>query len=121
MPFLNTVVDVVVLPPSSADERRKAPRYPSGRLSLVRPGEDGGAVARRAIIRDVSASGVRLDVDCEYSEGTTLAVAPLGWAGPRVLVVRVVRSWREGDGWAHGCELVEPLGEYELLHWRKGP
>jgi hypothetical protein len=58
MSRLNTVVEVVVLPPAADDERRSVPRYPSGRLSLVRP--DGGALARRAVIRDVSASGFRL-------------------------------------------------------------
>jgi hypothetical protein len=120
MPLLHTAVEVVVLQPPE-DERRKAPRYPSGRLSLVRAGRGGDPVARRAVIRDISASGVRVDVDCEYPRGTSLAVAPLGWPGPRVLVVRVVRSWPEGEGWAHGCEFVEPLGESELFHWRKGP
>src|SRR5579884_2045852 len=113
MPLLNTAVEVVVLQPFPEDDRRKAPRYPSGRLSLVRAGGGGDGVARRAVIRDVSASGVRVDVDCEYPRGTGLAVAPLGWPGPRVLVVRVVRSWPDGDGWAHGCEFVEPLGELE--------
>jgi hypothetical protein len=118
MSQLNSPVEVVVLGPPP-EERRQSPRYPSDRLTLVRSNGSAKSLARQAIARDVSASGICLQLDWQYLPGTVLAVAPLGWTGPRVLVARVVRCQREGRVWLHGCSLLDELGELELFHWRK--
>jgi hypothetical protein len=118
MPDLNSPVEVIVLG-KSGPERRGTPRYPSQRLTLVRSNGSSKALARQAVARDVSAKGICLQLDWEYTPGTVLAVAPLGWTGPRVLVARVVRCRAEGRHWVHGCELLDPLSESELLHWRR--
>jgi hypothetical protein len=114
-----TPVEVVVLGESAGAERRGKPRYPSQRLTLVRSNGSSKALARQAVARDVSTTGICLQLDFEYQPGTVLAVAPLGWTGPRVLVARVVRCQPAGPHWALGCELIDPLSESELLHWRK--
>jgi hypothetical protein len=116
----NGPVEVVVLGEPPPAERRGAPRQASGLVSLVRAEGPAKALARRALVRDVSATGVGLLLDWHYPPGTLLAVAPLGWVVPRILVARVIRTGPEGPGWVHGCELTEPLGGAELLHWRKG-
>jgi hypothetical protein len=121
MSELNSPVEVVILAHPSRDERRRHPRYPSDRLTLVRSNGSSRALARQAIVRDISATGLALQLDWKYRPGTVLAVSPLGWNGPRILVARVVRSQQAERGWLHGCELTEELGELELLHWQKGP
>jgi hypothetical protein len=119
MSDLNSPVEVVVLGGPSPAERRGAPRYPSERLTLVRSNGSAKALARQAFARDVSATGICLQLDWHYVPGTVLAVAPLGWTGPRVLVARVVRCQQDGEHWLHGCELLDKLGDLELQHWRK--
>jgi hypothetical protein len=117
---LNSAVEVIVLGNAHPAERRGTPRYPSQRLTLVRSRGSAKALARQAVARDVSATGLCLRIDWEYLPGTVLAVAPLGWTGPRVLVARVVRTQKEGPSWVHGCEVLDRLGDLELLHWRQG-
>jgi hypothetical protein len=119
MPDLNSPVEVVVIGGPSGAERRGTPRFASERLTLVRSNGSTKALARQAFARDVSARGICLQLDWQYLPGTILAVAPLGWIGPRVLVARVVRCREEGRHWIHGCELVDQLGDMELQHWRK--
>ena len=121
MSDLNSPVEVIILKDSKGGERRRSPRYPSHRLTLVRSNGAATALARQAIARDISANGICLQLDGHYLPGTVLAVAPLGWTGPRILVARVVRCQEEGDSWVHGCELLDKLGELELFHWRKAP
>jgi PilZ domain-containing protein len=117
----DTPVEVVVYPQRGGAERRRAPRYRSDRLALVLPDSGQREVARQALARDVSVTGVSLYVEWQYPAGTLLAVAPVNWPGPRVLTARVVRSTAEGDGWAHGCEWLEPLREFEIDAWQKRP
>ena len=119
MSDLHSPVEVVVLGDPHPAERRGTPRYPSQRLTLVRSRGSAKALARQAVARDVSATGLCLRIDWEYLPGTVLAVAPLGWTGPRVLVARVVRCQQEGRQWLHGCELLDRLGDMELQHWVK--
>ena len=120
MSDLNSPVEVVVLAHPGKDERRRSPRYQSDRLTLVRSNGSTRALARRAVVRDISATGLCLQLDWEYLPGTVLAVSPLGWSGPRVLVARVVRSQQDAGTWVHGCELADQLGDLELVHWQKG-
>jgi PilZ domain len=121
MSELDSPVEVVVLAHPARDDRRRSPRYPSDRLTLVRSNGSAKALARPAVVRDVSATGLSLQLDWKYLPGTVLAVSPLGWTGPRILIARVVRSQQNERGWLHGCELADELGELELLHWQKGP
>lgn len=114
-----TTVEVIVLGDPTGGERRRQPRFPSQRLTLVRSNGSVKALARQAVARDVSSTGICLQVDHEYKPGTVLAVAPLGWTGPRVLVARVVRSQADGAHWLHGCELLDNLSDSELIHWRR--
>ena len=120
MSDLNSPVEVVVLAHPAKEERRRNPRYPSDRLTLVRSNGSARALARRAVVRDISTTGLCLQLDWEYLPGTVLAVSPLGWTGPRILVARVIRSQHGEDGWTHGCELTDQLGDLELMHWQKG-
>jgi PilZ domain len=114
-------VEVLLVAGPRLGERRRDPRNPSGKLSLVGQGGSAGAVARRATVVDVSMGGIALRAEWPCEVGTLLKVAALGWPAPRVLQVRVVRSRPDHGAWVHGCVLDKPLGDRELSHWRWAP
>ncbi len=114
-------VEVVVYAEPPEADRRRAPRYPSDRLTLVLPESGEREVARQALARDVSVTGISLYVEWRYPTGTLLSVAPVNRPEPRLRTARVVRSTPDGDGWAHGCEWLEPLRQFEMDTWQKRP
>jgi diguanylate cyclase (GGDEF)-like protein len=70
-----------------------------------------------AKIRDLSVTGIGLELSTEVSTGTLLTVEPVCDGRARTLLVRVVRSQRIQGGWVHGCELAQQLNAEELQAW----
>jgi hypothetical protein len=104
-------------PAAPADERRAAPRFPSGRTIIAFPTVSGLEHKRWAIVRDVSASGVALLLAAPTEPGTHLGVE-LGEGVDgcrRQAMARVVRITDCGDGnWLVGCTFDSRLPDEDL-------
>jgi len=99
----------------TALDRRNASRLPGCGIVLVRPNVDSGkALARSAKIVDLSKKGIGILLNHHFSNGTILALAPIGWTGSSSLLAKVVHG-KEVDGlWQHGCEFVQKLNRRDL-------
>jgi diguanylate cyclase (GGDEF)-like protein len=100
-----------------AAERRAAARLLSGCAALVRSREHPEVRDWLATVRDISARGVGLRLECRLPDQTVLTVEPLPGCGARTLLARVVHAKADGRGWLHGCELAHHLSPEELREW----
>jgi diguanylate cyclase (GGDEF)-like protein len=101
-------------------ERRVAARVLCGFDAWIRVGRSEGDPDDLACVRDISATGIGLQLQRRLPAGTLLAVDPLDGRGPRTVLAQALWSAPCGDGWLHGCLLAAPLGEEELLSWSQG-
>jgi hypothetical protein len=95
-------------------ERRAFVRYVRLREARVRTSKSPTRVFSVALIREASANGLSLFLNCQVKEGTILEVAPRGVNFPRSLLARVVHSTTLANGWVYGCELANTLSDREL-------
>ena len=70
-----------------------------------------------AKVRNLSVTGIGLELRNEVSTGTLLTVEPICGGRARTLLARVVRNERIEGGWIHGCELAQHLNAEELQAW----
>jgi hypothetical protein len=98
-------------------ERRRSARHALGWVSVVRQEPDGEGERWLAEVRDLSATGIGLELPGLLPAGSTLAVSPLRGKDGRVLLARAVNYRPAGGGRFYGCELLEPLGEADLRAW----
>ncbi len=70
-----------------------------------------------AKVRDLSVTGIGIELSNEVSMGTLLTVEPVCEGRARTLLARVVRRERIEGGWIHGCELAQHLNAEELQAW----
>jgi diguanylate cyclase (GGDEF)-like protein len=98
-------------------ERRATARRLSGCVARVRAEELPGVPDWLVVIRDISAHGVGLTLECRLPDRTLLTVEPLPGCGGRTLLARVVHVTADGRGWLHGCELAHHLSDKELGDW----
>jgi diguanylate cyclase (GGDEF)-like protein len=80
---------------------------------------DGGVERQLefAKVRDLSVTGIGLELSAQVDPGTLLTVEPVCDGKARTLLARVVRSERVDGGWVHGCELAQQLNTEELQAW----
>lgn len=71
---------------------------------------------RFAIVRDISAGGLGLQLEEQLPLDTVVIVEPLS-AGPKTLLGRVVRSEPQSGRWFHGCVLSVRLRPEEVAAW----
>ena len=105
--------------PAKVMERRATARILCDRPARIRSeGEeaDSGEFAR---VRDISASGVCLQLERQLPVQTLLAIEPLHDCGAKTLLVRVMRSIQVDGNWLHGCLLRTRLKPEELELWVK--
>ena len=99
-------------------ERRCAERYPSKLEATTRPLDAEVTLAWGATVRDISSSGIGMNLCYPFPAGTYLAVdLDLPQSETRVpsLLARVVHAHDLPDGtWHVGCEFVKPLSQSEL-------
>jgi diguanylate cyclase (GGDEF)-like protein len=100
-----------------AHERRATPRLWCHRQALVR--RQGDALARFATVRDISAEGISLQVDCQYPINTLIIVESMVPSG-LTLLARVVHATADDKGWRHGCKLATRLDAMDLDTWIDG-
>jgi hypothetical protein len=98
-------------------DRRVSVRLPGWGIILVRPAEESGKpLARPGKIVDLSKTGIGLLLNYQFSKGTILALAPIGWNVTSSLAAKVVHC-KEVDGqWLHGCQFVQKLNRKDLEH-----
>jgi hypothetical protein len=65
-------------------------------------------------VLNLSSWGLGLLLDLRVGPGTLLKVEVEGWNGNRMLLGRVMHATESGEGWLHGCELVNPVNGTEL-------
>src|SRR5262249_28996964 len=66
----------------SPGDRRASVRLPGWGTILIRPEQESGKpLARSGKIVDLSKTGIGLLVNYQFSKGTILALAPIGWNG----------------------------------------
>jgi hypothetical protein len=68
-------------------------------------------------VRDISAEGVGLRLECRLRERAVLTVELLGKTSARTLLASVVHAVPQGRGWLHGCRLTSRLTAEELQDW----
>lgn len=108
--------DTLIVPDRLKAERRAMVRILCNHIARISiNGSDGGDNFAR--VQDISKNGVGVYLHHRLGEGTVLAIEPLCSSQGKTLLVRVVRSRPEGDGWFHGCELSQELGEDDLQEW----
>ena len=80
---------------------------------------DGGVERQLefAKVRDLSVTGIGIELSAQVLAGTLLTVEPVCEGKARTLLARVVRSERIEGGWIHGCELAQHLNTEELQAW----
>src|SRR5947209_20383502 len=97
------------IPPAPcAGDRRVGVRRHCNQGARSRPDVLPEDMLWEAQVRDISASGIGLLIDCPFPPGTTLAVELQGAAGALTVLANVVHTNAQPDGWLHGCELTEP-------------
>ena len=98
-------------------ERRANPRRYYHYSSVLRFVVPPSLKSQRAILRDVSITGLRLHIDMPLEPGTALVVELCGLLGvthPRAATV--VRSEaHEGGGWLIGCKFTLPLSSFDRV------
>ena len=70
---------------------------------------------------DLSSRGVSVGLMYPVAAGTVLTIDKAGPSGPgqaRPLRARVMRAVPLEFIWLHSCEMIDPLDEDELRHWR---
>ena len=98
-------------------DRRSAPRYRLRRVLVVRFLARPSFQAHRAVVHDVSLTGLALAVVRLFEPGTVLAIELKGkqCGISAILTARVQRAAPLPDGnWRLGCRLSRPLSEEEL-------
>ena len=102
----------------SPGDRRASARLPGWGIILIRPQEDSGKpLARSGKIVDLSKTGIGLLVNYQFSKGTILSLAPIGWNVVSPPAVKVIHC-KEVDGqWLHGCQFVQKLNRKDLEHF----
>src|SRR5438874_10345111 len=91
-------------PPQS--ERRSAPRYSPNPHTSCRVGAAENTAFHPAAVKNISSTGIRLQVPNRYDVGTSLIVELSGKDGQfqRLLMVRVVNiAEQPGQGYIAGC------------------
>ena len=94
-------------------EQRTEPRYHCPRLARIRPRTRQGVTDRLAIVKNISAHGIRLFLTQALEPGTLVGVE----LRSRYIVQRVatvVHCTKQEGGWLIGCTLDNALSEHEL-------
>jgi diguanylate cyclase (GGDEF)-like protein len=86
---------------------------------MVRVIRDGDPERRTdfAIVRDLSASGIGLQLSHSIEPGTLVTVEPVRGGRARTLLARVLRADCNDGDWLHTCELAQHLNGSELRDW----
>jgi len=102
-------------------DRRVAVRHLCNRKASVRPGDGmkvGALPAMGATVRNISATGVGLLLDCKVLSDTILLVESWQrWDTMPMLLARVQLVRPQEGGWYVGCELAHHLDVDELEQW----
>ncbi len=102
---------------TSGRDRRVAVRYPGNPDAACRAFAPSAGVYA-AWVRDISASGVALMIECEFEPGAVLTVELANQYQQVTTVLRasVVHALEvpPGDRWLHGCAFERPLTDDEL-------
>lgn len=111
-------------PPAGSAERREAERFPPELTPACHVGSPNLPESMRAIVRDLSATGIGLLVNQSVKSGTVLLLSleTVDRRLTRALPARVMHSSPVADGhWLVGCQFVRRLGEAELQNLLSGP
>jgi diguanylate cyclase (GGDEF)-like protein len=68
-------------------------------------------------VQEITASDVRLQLDCQLKTDMLLTIEPLCAPRVRTLLAKVMDTSQEGDSWVYGCELCHQLSSAELQDW----
>jgi hypothetical protein len=111
-------------PPAEPAERREAERFPPEITPVCRVGGLTLPVISRAIVRDLSATGIGLLVNQPMKAGTVLVLCleSVDRQLARPLPARVMHASAVSEGhWLVGCQFVRCLSEPELQALLSGP
>jgi diguanylate cyclase (GGDEF)-like protein len=108
------------IPQRSGVEKRVAARLLCNQSAQIREDGAGGDTGEFATVRDISAEGVRIFAERQFSPGTLLIVEPLSLEA-KTLLARVIYSVPAANGWQHGCSLSSPLDGQDLNLWAGEP
>jgi len=103
----------------TVDERRATARVLCDRPARVRQEGDGDGFDEFARVRDISSTGLCLQLERELPAQTLLAIEPLHETGAKTLLVRVNWAVYEAGGWMHGCVLSQRLSKEEMALWMR--
>jgi c-di-GMP-binding flagellar brake protein YcgR len=111
-------------PPAGAAERREAERFPPELTPVCHVGSPSLPESLRAVVRDLSATGIGLVVNQPLKAGAVLLLSleAVDRRLARALPARVMHASAVSDGhWLVGCQFVRRLGEAELQALLSGP
>jgi len=99
-------------------ERRATARILCDLPARVRQEVEADDLDAFARVRDISASGLCLKLECSLPEQTLLAIEPLHECGAKTLLVRVMWVVPDDDGgFLHECVVPNRLTSEELALW----
>jgi diguanylate cyclase (GGDEF)-like protein len=97
-------------------QKRATARVLCNRRVRVREEKQERSLSQFAVIRNISAQGLSVCLDSEFSVGSSLVVELLS-SGKAPLLARVKNVRRDGKFWQHGCELTAKLSAEDLALW----
>ncbi len=103
-------------PEGPKSERRATARLLCNSSARIRYEAEEGQPEKFAVIRDISASGVGIQLEECLPMGTVVMVEPL-LPGATTLLAGVVRIERHQGRWLHGCVLSVRLSPDDLNTW----
>lgn len=113
--FIPALVQPLSLPLTSQMERRRALRHMCKLEAVSRPTEDQDGICWGATVRDISTTGVGLNLCYPFRPGTYLAIDIHAPEENRTFLGKVVHVRDQSDGtWLIGCEFVRPIDESDL-------
>jgi diguanylate cyclase (GGDEF)-like protein len=98
-------------------DRRVTARMLCNSSARIRCELEGEHREKFAIVRDISAGGVGLQLEERLPKDTVVVVEPLS-AGANTLLARIVRAERHDGRWLHGCVLSVRLSPEEIAAWQ---
>jgi diguanylate cyclase (GGDEF)-like protein len=97
-------------------EKRATARVLCNRKVRVREERQESDLSQFAIIRNISATGLSVCLDRDFSMGSILIVEALA-PGQAPLLASVKNVKWDGKSWQHGCELAAQLDAEDLAFW----
>jgi len=102
------------MPAPAVGDRRVSVRRLCGKEALSRPDVVPENIVWEGIVHDLATDGVGVWITSPFPPGTTLAIELLHRENARPLQAEVVHTTPQGNGWLHGCALVDKLSNDEL-------